>query len=161
MSELIEVSIEIDAPALKLYEMISDVTRMGEWSPETKKCIWVKGANSAVPGARFKGVNQNGGKKWAIESVVVDADPGKHFSFDATAGPIKYARWGYRFEETNGTTKVTEYTEDKRGKVTTFAGGFISGVKDRKTHNKITMLKTLEALKDAAEADTQAAEQND
>ncbi|MBV8986815.1 MAG: SRPBCC family protein, partial [Acidimicrobiia bacterium] len=34
MAGAIEESIDIDAPPERLYDMVSDLSRMGEWSPE-------------------------------------------------------------------------------------------------------------------------------
>lgn len=39
-----------------LYDMVSDVTRMGEWSPVCKECWWEKGDSLRV-GAWFVGRN--------------------------------------------------------------------------------------------------------
>ena len=49
MSQTIHVSVPPD----DLYEMVSDVTRMGEWSPVCRECWWDEGAGPHV-GAWFK-----------------------------------------------------------------------------------------------------------
>ena len=54
------VSIEVAAPPERVYELVSDITRMGEWSPETVKGVWIDGASTPVVGARFKGSNKRG-----------------------------------------------------------------------------------------------------
>ena len=59
-----QVSIHIDAPPEHVYDLVTDVTRMGEWSPETHRCRWVEGDGPAV-GARFKGDNRRGRARWA------------------------------------------------------------------------------------------------
>jgi hypothetical protein len=153
-SKTVSESIEVDAPAERLYDMVSDVTRMGEWSPETRRCTWLGGATGPAVGARFKGVNQLGGKKWGIVSVVTHAEPGVRFEFDATAGPIHYATWTYSFESTGSGTRVTETCVDRRGPILNFVGGLISGVKDRSKHNPGNIQATLTALKKAAESNS-------
>ena len=55
-----EARIEIEAAPLTVYELVSDITRMGEWSPECYRCEWLDGATTAAPGARFRGHNRLG-----------------------------------------------------------------------------------------------------
>src|ERR1700730_16264824 len=63
-----------------LYDMVSDVTRMGEWSPVCKTCWWDEGAGPAV-GAWFTGRNELPDRTWETRSEVVAADPGHGFAF--------------------------------------------------------------------------------
>lgn len=52
------------------WELIADITRMGDWSPETIGAEWSRGSSGPAPGARFKGTNQMGSKKWRSDCVV-------------------------------------------------------------------------------------------
>ena len=54
-----EVSRVIAAPADVLYAMVSDLSRMGEWSPENVGGRWRRGSGPTV-GGRFKGRNKRG-----------------------------------------------------------------------------------------------------
>src|SRR6202142_2653486 len=63
-----------------LYEMVADVTRMGEWSPVCKACWWDEGAGPAV-GAWFTGRNELPERTWETRSEVVVADRGREFAF--------------------------------------------------------------------------------
>jgi hypothetical protein len=77
-------SIEIDAPAERVYAMVSDITRMGEWSPECFGGTWISG----TPGqrdARFHGFNRDGDAMWTSECQVVTAAPGREFGFTVMA----------------------------------------------------------------------------
>jgi uncharacterized protein YndB with AHSA1/START domain len=152
MSKRVEVSRTIDAPPERLYEMISDLPRMGEWSPENTGGKWVKGATGPAVGARFKGRNRKNWQRWSTDVTVVVADPGKEFAFDVTAGPVKVARWGYRLEPAGDATKVTEYWEDNRNPLAAKLTGLLVGVPDRAVHNRNGMELTLERL--AAAVDT-------
>ena len=75
----------INAPAERVYEMISDVTRMREWSPETKRCRWIRGADGPRVGAWFTGTNAYRGRWWRTVCRVVAATPGREFAFEVTA----------------------------------------------------------------------------
>ena len=56
-----EVSLHMDAPPEKVWALVSDVTRIGEFSPETFEARWTRGSTGPEVGASFKGhVKRNG-----------------------------------------------------------------------------------------------------
>lgn len=148
----VSVSQVVNAPADRTWSMISDVTRMGEWSPETTSCSWLKGATEPAVGARFKGNNTNGKKKWSTTCVVTQCEPAKSFVFEVSAGPLKISRWAYGIDSTDGgqTCTVTETWTDQRGSLVTKLGKPLSGVENRSVHNRESMVATLAALATAA-----------
>ena len=98
--------------------MISDVTRMGEWSPACYRCEWVKGASLPEPGARFKGYNRQGISRWWTECEVTASEPGKVFEFRTVDGLFsvgyrnkEMTRWRYELEPDGLGTKVSESFE--------------------------------------------------
>ena len=76
-----QARIDIAAPHDVVYDLIADVTRMGEWSPECYRCEWLDGVTAAVPGARFRGYNRRGGLRWQKTAVIDTADRGREFGF--------------------------------------------------------------------------------
>lgn len=148
-----EVSVQrtILAPAEAVWAMISDVTRMGEWSPETTACTWLKQATGPAIGAKFKGINAHGKKKWSTVCTVTEAEPGKAFAFRVDVGPLKVAEWAYTLAAAGGGCIVTETWTDRRGGLVTRLGKPLSGVADRAAHNKAGMELTLQRLADAAQ----------
>lgn len=148
-----EVSIQIDAPPERVYELVADLPRMGEWSPECVRCDWLGGATEAAPGARFKGRNRRGVRRWSTTGEVVVAEPGRELAFDVTSVfGLPVARWAYRLEASDGGTTVTERWEDRRGGLIKFLGRVGTGVSDREGHNTEGMQATLERLKVTAES---------
>src|SRR5437588_6601733 len=97
-------SIVVARPPDELYDLISDVTRMGEWSPVCKACWWDEGAGPRV-GALFTGRNELPERTWETRSEVVASEPGLEFAWEVSPTG---ARWGYTFEPVEGGTKVTE-----------------------------------------------------
>jgi len=95
--------VHVDATPERVYAVVSDVTRMGEWSPETKKCEWLDGVTGPAVGARFKGSNKRGLVSWSTKPRVVAADPGREFAFDVDTD----TRWTYRFAPDGDGTMVT------------------------------------------------------
>jgi uncharacterized protein YndB with AHSA1/START domain len=152
MTDQVSVTRDINAPAEQVWAMVSDVSRMGEWSPETEAGTWLRSATGPQPGARFRGTNRNGKKKWDTTATVVDAEPGRVFSFRVAAGPLKVAEWRYGFEPTATGCQVTETWIDQRGLIVKALGKPVSGVADRAEHNRVGMERTLDRLKAAAES---------
>jgi len=152
MADHVSVTTEIVAPSEEVWAMVSDLTRMHEWSPESDGTTWLKGATGAVPGAAFKGTNKAGTKKWATRGTVIEAEPGRVLSFRVTVLGMKVALWSYRIEPTADGCAVTESWDDERGAFIKLTGKAATGVGDRMTHNRAGMEATLRNLKAAAEA---------
>lgn len=152
MAEQVSVTREIGASADQVWAMVADVTRMGEWSPETESAEWLKGATGPQPGAKFRGTNRNGSKTWKTVATVVVAEPGRAFSFRVGAMGLKIAEWRYELEPTDTGCRVTETWIDQRGSLVKAMGKPLSGVEDRATHNRTGMEQTLDRLKAAAES---------
>jgi len=153
MSGRVEVSVSVAAPPEVVYALVTDLSRMSEWSPETASVTWLDGATGPVPGARFRGANRNGVYRWSTTCTVVTADQDIELSFRTTWGPLSVALWRYRFSpDGSGGTTVTESTEDERGLLMKAVGVVGTGVVHRAAHNEETMRATLAAIKAAAEA---------
>jgi uncharacterized protein YndB with AHSA1/START domain len=147
-------SVEIAAPVDRVWSLLSDLSRMGEWSPETARIEWKGGATGPAVGAVFEGHNQKGKRKWSTTCSISVFEPNRELAWDVTSvGGLKVARWRYVLEPIgDGATRLSESTEDQRGRIVTFFGTLASGVKDRATHNHAGMVATLERIKAAAEA---------
>ena len=146
MSHQIEVSRTIAATPEQVYSLVSDLPRMGEWSPENTGGKWIKGATGPAVGATFQGTNALGKKKWKTISKVTAATPGKEFAFDVTAAGMKVAGWGFSIAAAEGGATVTHYWDDHRNALIAKLTGLALGVKDRASHNRANMEKTLEGL---------------
>ncbi|MGN6722414.1 MAG: SRPBCC family protein [Marmoricola sp.] len=105
-----EVTVHMKAPVDAVWDLVSDVTRIGEFSPETFEAEWTHGATGPEVGARFRGhVKRNGiGPIYWTPCRVVSCEPGRLFEFVIDmGGPLN--TWGYRLAASNGGTDVTEY----------------------------------------------------
>jgi uncharacterized protein YndB with AHSA1/START domain len=151
-----EAHVHVSAPPEKLYDLVSDVTRMGEWSPENVKSEWIDGATGPTVGARFKGSNKNKLARWTTKPRVVAAEPGKEFAFvvPAIVGNKDLTKWTYRFEQdAGGGTGITESFEivNDLPWYINFGDRYVLGIKDRKADLEHAMQKTLGCIKKAAE----------
>ena len=149
----IEVSRVIAAPPDVLYDIVSDLPRMGELSPENTGGIWLDDASGPAVGAKFRGTNSDHKKKhWATVATIDEADRGRAFSFRVAVGPIKISRWAYTFEPVDDGTRVTESWTDMRGWFAKKLGSMASGVNDRPEFNRESIEATLTNLARAARA---------
>jgi len=148
----VEVSEQVRADPATVYALVSDVTRMGSWSPETTSCRWLDGATGPAVGAKFRGSNRHGPVlRWSTTCTVTDADPGRRFAFDVDYAGVPISTWSYDFVPTADGCTVTESWTDLRPRVMRVASVPIMGVADRAKHNRRGMETTLAALRATAE----------
>lgn len=147
------VSRAIAAPPERVWALIADLPRMGEWSTENTGGKWTHGSTEAVAGARFRGSNRNGWRRWSTEVTITDATPAERLGFEVHLfGVIPIAQWTYEIEPTgDGGCLVTEGWVDRRPRWFMPIGNLSTGIGDRTEHNRTTMAQTLERLAAAAE----------
>jgi uncharacterized protein YndB with AHSA1/START domain len=102
-------TITVDRPVAEVFEAVTDISRMGEWSPECVACRWADGIGGPAVGATFSGDNvAEAGpvtlKKWTTTSEISAYEPNAVFEFVAEG----YTTWRYEFEASNGSTVVRE-----------------------------------------------------
>ena len=145
-----EASIEIDASPTVIYDLVSDITRMGEWSPEASGGEWLNQGTGEV-GDWFVGHNERPERRWSRECEVACADPGKDFTFVVLGVEANCTWWSYEIEAGPEGTKVTE-----RWWMVNLTPAMAEAPKDvyneRVAMTKQMMFHTLSQLKKAAEA---------
>lgn len=130
--------------------MVTDLPRMGEWSPENQGGEWMDNATGPAVGARFKGRNRNGKRSWATVVKVTECDPTRKFSFGLMLAGKNWCDWVYEIEPTATGCRVTHSWVDHRGRIADVLGKLVSGVDDRASHNRRNMEATLEQIAAAA-----------
>lgn len=151
MSDAVSVSRDIAASADKVWTLVTDLPRMGEWSPENQGGEWVKGATGTAVGAKFKGRNSNGKRSWSTIVEVNHVDAPRKFSFGLMVFGKNWGDWVYEIEPTANGCRVTHSWVDHRGGFSSKVGKVVSGVADRASHNRRNMEVTLDNLVQAAE----------
>ena len=144
----------IEASPESLYDVIADVTRTPELSPEIVSAEWIDGAAGPAVGARFRARNKAGrGPAWHNEPVVTAAVRGCVFAFSRTEKGAGTILWKYLFTPEGTGTRVTESYE-----VTSpvklfgwFVIGVLYGNKDRRSDLRRGMITTLERLAELTE----------
>lgn len=100
-----EESILVQSTPAALYDLVSDVTRTGEWSPVCVHCAWEDPSEIGQAGAWFTGRNETPGRTWETRSQVVVADPGQEFSWIVSGNLV---RWGFKMETDGDAARLTE-----------------------------------------------------
>lgn len=146
MNPDLEVSREIAATPAAVFAALTDITRMGEWSPETIRAEWHEGFTGPALGASFVGHNKYGENEWSTDAEIVEFVENERFVFKCTFDGFHFASWGYRIEPTDQGCTVTEMWWDVRPEEVKAVSSSISGVGDRVPHNRQGMADTLERL---------------
>ncbi|HVM39911.1 MAG TPA: SRPBCC family protein [Acidimicrobiia bacterium] len=140
-------SIHVDASPEAVYDLLADITRMGEWSPETYRAYWLNGADHAQTGARFRGWNRMGPVRWFTDPIIECAERGRELCFTTTLfGRGRLTTWTFRMHPAaGGGTDLEESWEEQGG----LLGRLLPG--GRKDQLQAGMEQTLQRVKAAAE----------
>lgn len=149
-----QVALDIDAAADVLYGMVSDLPRIGEWSPECESVEWEGEVSAPVAGTTFVGHNAVGpGRRirYSRHGSVLVAEPGREFTFITDEGGRPSTVWRYTFTPDGNRTRVTEAYEVRWIPVW---ARILDVPTNRHKELLANMRTTLENLKAAAESRT-------
>ncbi len=146
------VTVHMTADAEKIWDLISDVTRIGEYSPETFEAEWLDGATGPIVGAKFRGhVRRNGkGPTYWTTCTVTICEPGRDFAFGVGPSGKPINVWRYRLEPTANGTNVTESFELSRTPLLRVYWALLGWARGRTNRNG--MKTTLERIKAEVES---------
>lgn len=141
-----EAVVTIEAEPSRVWETVTDITRMGEWSPECTGGKWVGGATGPAAGARFVGSNAHGFLRWRTHCQVIVHEPERRFAFTVAESGMT---WGWRLVAEDGGTRLTQWREHTSKTPLIARLAVRSGLlgKDREQRMVDGMHRTLEAVK--------------
>lgn len=147
-SDMLEFSTEIDAPVERVWSIVSDLKRMGEWSPQCRKMVVF---GEVRPGTRTLNLNRKGLLVWPTTAKVVALSPKERIAFRVSENKTM---WSYTLEATDSGTRVTERREAPDG--TTgfsqfFVRRFLGGNRGLESDLRRGMETTLARIKTEAE----------
>ena len=139
------------APPERIWELLSDVTKIGRYSPETFAAEWLDGATGPAVGAKFRGhVKRNGiGPIYWTTCTVRECVPGREFAFGVGPSDKPLSIWGYRREPSGDVTDVTEYFDLTPTALLRFYWAVMGWARGRTNRND--MRTTLERIKSEVE----------
>ena len=90
-----------------VWDLVADVTRVGEWSPECIRSAWLGEPGRPPPGARFTGHNRlPSGFEYEVTCVVTEADRPRTFAWvvlDDSGDPARpSSSWRYQIDPLPG-----------------------------------------------------------
>ncbi|MEE2031029.1 SRPBCC family protein [Rhodococcus chondri] len=110
MSKTLEATIEIAAAPEQVWAVISDLKRMGEWSPQCRKMIVRGGAVGS--GTTTVNINRKGLLVWPTTSKVIGFEPGRELRFRVNENRTI---WSFTLEPTETGTRVVQRREAPTG----------------------------------------------
>ena len=156
----VEVAIFVDAPPQRVWELVTDIALLGEWSPEYDGGDWLDGAAGPAVGARFRGRNSRQGRNWETTSTVVEAAPNSAFAWAVGDPANAVATWRFDLSAEAQGTRVRQKVQLGPG-----PSGLTSRIDElperrddiiaaRTGEHRRNMQVTLQGLKAAAERDS-------
>ncbi len=146
-------SVTVQVSAETLYDLISDITRTGEWSPVCTSCWWEDDDDAGRVGAWFTGRNELPHRTWETHSQVVAAERGREFAWVVGGNAV---RWGYTLSPAENGTTLTESWDFLPGGIAMFEEKFgdkaPAQIADRTQQALVGIPKTLAAIKRIAES---------
>lgn len=106
---LLQAEIEINAPVAKVWSLVSDVSKMPQWSPQ---CRIMKALGPVRPGTRTLNLNRRGLLFWPTTSVITEVVPERKFAFRI---PLNTTVWSYELEPTATGTRLIETRHAENG----------------------------------------------
>ncbi len=106
---ILKAEIEIDAPVGTVWRLVSDPSRMPQWSPQ---CRMMKALGPIRPGTRTLNLNRRGMLFWPTTAVITEVVPERKFAFRI---PINHSVWSYELESTADGTRLTETRHAENG----------------------------------------------
>lgn len=150
----VEVSEHVDAPPDRVWDLIRDPTAMAGLTAECTAMNWTGGFSAPAIGARFRGSNRSGWRRWSTTCTIVRYRPGEEIAWDVQSGPLAVAQWSYGICEGEGpgSSVITEQFVDHRNAALQIISPYLRGTKDTEARNRHNMAETLRNIKARAEA---------
>jgi hemerythrin-like domain-containing protein len=103
------VTVTVAADIDDVWDVVRDVTRVGEWSHECVGAAWLGTSTSARPGARFRGRNRAGVFRWGRVCEIVTAEPYRLVWVTVpTALYPDSSEWQITLDEVDGGTRISQ-----------------------------------------------------
>lgn len=149
---LIEASVDIAAPPAKVWELVSDLTRMPQWSPQVDSTRLRGDAQEVAVGVQFTNRNSQGELAWGTTGEVVRLDPGRELAFRILEN---WAIWSFHLEPAaEGGTRLTQRRELPEGLSELsqeLTDGFMGGQEVFTAQLREGMRQTLDGIRACAE----------
>jgi len=121
MAHRYEQQVTIAAPASKVFDYVSDMTKHGEWGEHGLQ-VTADGSGPVAVGSTYSTVAKQFGTQ-KEKSTVTDYNPGSLFGWDSTGALGTVHHW-FQLSEEGGSTKLTKGFDLKKGSFVSKLFGF-------------------------------------
>jgi uncharacterized protein YndB with AHSA1/START domain len=157
----VEVEAVIDAPAERVWALVTDVNLPARFSEEFQEGRWLDGVTEAAAGARFQGRNRHQARdaEWETTCTVTACETNKQFAWAVGDPHFPSASWRFELEPAaegtrlrqwaqlgpapSGLTPAIEAMPDKEERI----------VARRLEEHRVNMQATVDGIRALAEAD--------
>jgi uncharacterized protein YndB with AHSA1/START domain len=108
-ASILQAEIEINAPVSKVWGLVSDLSRMPQWSPQ---CRLMKPLGPLRPGTRTINLNRRNLLFWPTTSTITEVLPERKLAFRI---PLNTSVWSYELEPTATGTRLVETRRAENG----------------------------------------------
>ena len=106
---LLQAEIDINAPVSRVWDLVSDLSRMPQWSPQ---CRMMKLLGPLRPGTRTINLNRRNMLFWPTTATITEVIPERKIAFRI---PINTSVWSYELEPTATGTRLVETRHAENG----------------------------------------------
>lgn len=141
----LKATLSIAASPAQVWALVSDLKRMGEWSPQVVRTLVIP--EPARAGSRMFNLNRQGWKFWPTTAKVVRFEPHRDVAFRINEN---HTVWSFQLEELEGGTLLTHRRETPEGitRVSNALVSLILGGQERFVPRLLEgMSQTLERIK--------------
>ena len=93
----------------EVWDVLTDVSRIGEWSHECHAAAWAAPSEGPVVGAVFRGRNRSGRIRWSRACRVTEVESGRRFAFVTDGGVVgDQTRWTFTLEPAGEGTRIVQ-----------------------------------------------------
>lgn len=114
VAPLLQAHVDIDAPVEAVWELVSDLRRMPQWSPQ---CRWMKPFGPVREGTRTLNLNRRKRLFWPTTCTVIEIVPDRKLAFRVDTNNTI---WTYELEPSGEGTRLIESRHAENG-VTAFS----------------------------------------
>jgi uncharacterized protein YndB with AHSA1/START domain len=106
---ILQVEIDINAPVSKVWDLVSDLSKMPQWSPQ---CRLMKPVGTLRQGARTVNFNRRGYLFWPTTCRITEFVPEQKLAFRVNEN---HTVWSYELQPTEAGTRLVETRHAENG----------------------------------------------
>ncbi|MCA2227005.1 SRPBCC family protein [Nonomuraea aurantiaca] len=150
----VEVVVRVGNSPEEVWDLITDVSRIGEWSPECTGATWLDEGDGPAVGRKFEGRNRfPDGRTSSVICEVTEVEPGRRFAWAVLdTGGWRASLWSYDLTPDSGQTIIkhtfvhTYGNTGLRQAILKIPGDASAILEERLARLRVNMTETIRAM---------------